>query len=88
MERKRVRFGDGRSDVLARFPILEVSGTNRLLIENHLGILGYSLEEICVKVSYGYIRIYGNNLRFVQLNKEQVVISGCIMSVNFLGGIV
>ena len=38
------------SDIVSQAPIIELTGQCRVLIENHRGILGYSLEEVCVKV--------------------------------------
>ena len=34
-----------------KIPLIEIAGEKRVLIENHLGILAYSLEEIQVKMS-------------------------------------
>ena len=40
---------------------------NRVLIENHQGVLGYSREEIRIKVCFGCIIIGGTNLQIMQI---------------------
>ena len=66
-------------------PIVEIAGQNRVLIENHQGVLAYSLEEVQIKVSYGKLVIQGRNLRLLHLSKEQLVVNGHIDSVNLFG---
>lgn len=62
-------------------PLVEIADYNRVLIENHMGVLAYSTEEIQVKVRYGRLTICGSHLRLLQLCKEQLVITGNIDAV-------
>lgn len=66
--------------------LVELTGNNRVLIENHSGVLAYSLEEIQVKVSYGKLVIRGRMLQLMQMNSEQLVINGLIDTLQPLGG--
>ena len=66
---------------ITKIPIAELAGANRILIENHQGVLAYSLEEIQIKTSYGKIGVIGANLQLLQLNREQLVINGRIDAV-------
>lgn len=59
-------------------PVVELAGDRRVLIENHRGVTGYSREEICVKVSYGIVRVCGCGLELSRMTREQLVISGRI----------
>jgi len=86
MERPRKLSRVGKSYSVSRMPIVELTGQKRLLIENHLGVLGYSLEEICVKVDFGCICVKGSDLRILQLSKEQVVICGYVDTIQMFGG--
>ena len=61
--------------------IVEIAGSTRVLIENHLGVKAYSREEIAIKVSYGCICVRGCNLEIIRMSKEQLVIIGEIHSV-------
>lgn len=71
---------------LSRNSLVELTGNNRVLIENHSGVLAYSLEEIQVKVSYGKLVIRGRMLQLMQMNSEQLVINGLIDTLQPLGG--
>lgn len=85
MEKPQLLTRIGRSDVLSKVPLVELAGQNRVLIENHLGVLGYSLEEIKIKVCYGSVCVTGSNLRLMQLSKEQLVICGKIDALQLFG---
>ncbi len=62
---------------------LTMSGRNRLLIENHRGILGLSDE--CVEIAgYGVkIRILGGGLDLEAMDKEAVLITGGVAALEF-----
>lgn len=66
-------------------PIVELAGQNRVLIENHQGVLAYSKEEIAIKVSYGKIVIAGSDLNLMQMSCEQLVVKGHIDSLHLYG---
>ena len=66
-------------------PALELLGKNRVIIENHRGILDYSREEIRVRVSYGWIHITGSGLELSLMSGQQLIITGTIGSI-LLGG--
>lgn len=67
---------------LHRVPLVEITGTNRVLIENHLGVSMYSINEITVRVQNGFICVCGDNLLILQLMKERVVITGQIHTIH------
>ena len=69
-----------------RKTLVEIWGKNRVLIENHDRVLGYSPDQICIKVSYGELCVSGKQLVFAKLSAEQLVITGCVESVLLAGG--
>jgi len=71
---------------LKKRPILEVYGQSRILIENHLGIIAYAHDEIKVKVAFGIYLIRGHRLVILEINRDHLVISGCIEGVAIIGG--
>lgn len=73
-------------DTIPAKSIVEISADQRVLIENHLGVNQYSDSCICIKVSFGNIRICGNGLELVQMTKEQLIISGRIDGLTFIRG--
>ena len=85
MEKPQLLTRIGKADVLSKLPIVELAGQNRVLIENHQGVLAYSLEEIQIKVCYGSVCITGSNLHLMQLSKEQLVICGKIDALQLFG---
>ena len=86
MEKPNLLANLTTSRSISRVPIVELAGHNRVLIENHLGVLAYSLEEIQVKVTYGKLSVFGSGLKLLQLSREQLVISGQIAGVKLYRG--
>lgn len=67
-------------------PLVEINGDDRVLIENHLCVLGYSENEVTVRTSLGCIKISGRKMVLSCLRKEQLVIHGKIDGVTLLRG--
>lgn len=61
--------------------LVEITGENRVLIENHRGVREYSRERISVNVKYGLLQVCGSFLELRCISKAHLVISGCIDSV-------
>ena len=61
--------------------IVELLGSNRLILENHHGINVYEHNEIHVKVKRGIVVVAGDDLTIVRMNKEQLVIVGQLKSI-------
>ena len=72
--------------VLPGAPLLELSGDQRILIENHCGITCYSHREIRVNVKFGQICVSGCNLELMQMSASQLVITGSIRAINVFRG--
>lgn len=63
-------------------PIVEITGFRRVLIENHRGIIGYSREQIRVRVSRGAIVVRGNGLSLTHMSRDVLVVTGSIACVD------
>lgn len=74
------------SEALPGVPLVELAGNQRVLIENHHGVIAYGCREIRVKVSYGQVCICGSNLELARMTREQLVITGQIDGVTLLRG--
>ena len=74
-----------KSEMLTKLPLVEIAGDKRVLIENHMGVVGYSMEEVMVRVCYGVLSISGCNLRLMQISRDQLVIKGKINNIAILG---
>jgi sporulation protein YqfC len=67
-------------------PLIEIAGERRVLIENHRGVVQYGETEICLRVSYGFIKVRGCSLRLIRMTRQQVIISGRIDGIELCRG--
>ena len=72
---------ENAGDAASQRTIVEIAGGDRVLIENHSGVMGYSTERILVKVKYGCVCVCGSRLELLRMTREQLVICGCIDAV-------
>lgn len=72
------------SDCVSLRPIVEIAGGERVLIENHRGVMGYSTDRILVKVTYGCVSVCGCGLQLLRMTREQLVIQGRIDAVSLI----
>ena len=70
-------------DISKKLPLTELAGNRRVLIENHQCIMQFTPHCICVKVSFGCIRVTGQNLALSQMSCTKLVIDGDVESVVF-----
>ena len=61
--------------------VVELFGDRRILIEHHQGVTEYGRQKIQVRVRYGAICICGSGLELARMRSDQLVITGCIDSV-------
>lgn len=72
---------DLSAEILPAQSLVEIFGKERVVIENHRGIVQYNTCQICVKKQNGFITVTGKGLNIARMSKEQLVITGCIESV-------
>ena len=68
-------------ETLPRQMLLEICGDKRVLIENHLGVVGYGTDCIRVRVPFGNVCIRGENLHLCRMLGRQLIVTGCISGV-------
>lgn len=78
---KLVLSVDLSEEPIPGLPLIEILGNRRVLIENHLGICGYTECELRIKTKLGEICVFGNHLELSKMTKEQLIIGGEIESV-------
>ena len=59
--------------------LAEVYGTERVLIEQHKGIVSYGSDVIRVGTTYGFLVVEGQDLRLCCMSRAQLVIRGKIL---------
>ena len=67
-------------------PIVELAGSRRVLVENHLGVIQYSTEKIGIKMKYGQMQICGCDLTLEQITKVQLFVTCLIDGICLLRG--
>lgn len=68
----------------APFPLVEIAGERRVLIEHHQGVCSYTEEQIRIRVRYGEVHVYGGKLCVARMTREQLVICGMIDRVDLI----
>lgn len=61
--------------------LAELYGTERLLVEQHRGILGYGTQCIRIAATFGQLVVEGQDLRLCCMSRSQLVIRGKLLSV-------
>ncbi len=77
------KFLEIPEEVITNKPKITILGFQELVIENYKNILEY--EEVFIKVNthIGAININGFNLKLIQMNQEDLMITGKIDSLDF-----
>lgn len=84
VSRKVERILDLPVGVLTEAPRMELSGNRRILIEGCQGILKYDEDRIELRTASGTVRVTGRALCMDGLNQVCAVITGRVLSVEFL----
>ena len=87
--RSRFRFLEtlaGRLDLpadgVAGAPKVTVTGTSRVLVENHRGLLAYSDTEVTVDGKSTRVRVRGDGLLLRAMDREMLLVTGTILGVD------
>ena len=69
-------------EAIPRLPLVEIMNDQRVLIENHWGVVEYGTTQISVNVRFGTVTICGCNLELARMMKGQLIVTGRIDSVH------
>lgn len=67
---------DAPQELLPGTPLIEITGSQRVLIENHCGITEYERELIRVKLPFGEVILRGSSMKITRMMKSKLVIVG------------
>ena len=70
-------------DVALNLPLMHITGNERLLMENHKGLLEYGNSKIRIASTAGPVEIEGENLAIRTVGRDDMLITGNIKSVKF-----
>lgn len=79
------RIGELEPEGLRPRTLVELYGAERLLVERHRGIIGYSGECIRIGATTGTLVVEGEGLRLCCMSRGQLVIRGRICLVRLEG---
>ncbi len=71
-------------EAAAGLPRVTITGTIKAHIENHRGLLEYSTEHIAVNAGRTVIKINGKGLELAAMSDMELVITGTIISVEYV----
>lgn len=71
-------------DLVLDLPKVTVIGQNELYLENHKGIIEYSLNRLRVNLSRGFLEIEGKDLEISILMPEEMKIIGEISVIKYV----
>jgi len=71
-------------DLVFNLPKLTVIGRTEIYLENHRGIIEYSLNRLRISLSRGFLQIEGQNLEIKALMPDEMSISGEVHSIKYI----
>ena len=73
---------DFPTEILSGIPVLEIHGDREATVIHHRGVLAYFESEISIASELGPISVQGEKLLIFRMNREQIVIHGCVRLVS------
>lgn len=68
-------------EVISHVPRITLTGTGRLQVEQHQGLIGYQQEEVLFRTVCGMLRVTGSALHFQAYSAGDALLVGRIDSV-------
>lgn len=70
-------------DLVLDLPKITIIGRNELYLENHRGIIEYTLNLLRINLSRGFVEIEGKDLEIKALMPDEISIYGTIKSIKY-----
>ena len=70
-------------EAASNLPVITVTGSRKVHIENHRGIIGYTDEEISINCGRMIVQISGTSLVLKGMTDAEVLITGNVQNVHF-----
>lgn len=71
-------------EVMLNLPLITLVGREQLSIENYMGIIEYSCEQIRLNTNCGALKIIGKNLFVKEITSENIEVYGTIFSLEYI----
>lgn len=85
MRKRRINWKsiDFPEELDPQIPKITILGRGDLLLENHIGVLEYTLEQARLMTGQGMLRVTGEQLQLCELGQDRVYIRGKIDGCTF-----
>lgn len=73
-------------EVISDMPRVTLTGSERVHVEQHKGLIAYQPEEVVFRVAAGRLTVTGQELRFRLYTSGEAILTGRVDSVAMAGG--
>lgn len=73
-------------EVISDLPRVTLTGSERVHVEQHKGLIAYQPEEVVFRVSSGRLTVTGQELRFRLYTSGEAILTGRVDGVTMAGG--
>lgn len=73
-------------EVVSDMPRVTLTGSERVHVEQHKGLIAYQPEEVVFRVATGRLTVKGQELRFRLYTSGEAILTGHVDSVAVAGG--
>ena len=73
-------------EVVSDMPRITLTGSERVHVEQHKGLIAYQPEEVVFRVAPGRLTVSGQELRFRLYTSNEAILTGHVDSVAMAGG--
>ena len=73
-------------EVVSDMPRVTMTGSERVHVEQHKGLIAYQPEEVVFRVATGRLTVKGQELRFRLYTSGEAILTGRVDSVAIAGG--
>lgn len=70
------------AEALAGAPRVTLTGSDRVLVENHRGLLNYTETELEIACGHGRVRVRGADLLLRAMDERMLLITGRVIGVD------
>lgn len=73
-------------EIISDMPRVTMTGSERVHVEQHKGLIAYQPEEVVFRVASGRLTVTGQELRFRLYTSGEAILTGRVDSVAIAGG--
>jgi sporulation protein YqfC len=82
-QQQMANFLDLPGDLMMDYPKIIIVGDVQAVIENHRGIIAYSLENVRINTTLGELEIKGLDLSLKNILPDEIMVEGKITSIAY-----